>query len=467
MTKEASNVCKYWTVIIKGNLVNIISDPEKKRKITPSRENDAKLVFELKSRRTKNSKNVIKIIENDYQNVNGDTQSKVLKWNKTVIPKSWENDEIYNRIKSFNIMKASNSMHKIYNGSNSRDDLGVKRVQWSNSTKDDRSINTVVVRGIAKNSGTYQSANGFDNNDYDKKDKNDDNNKNKKDKSDDKNKNDNYDDNGNGDVNDSEVQKEYSGFELNLVNPDSIENKNVQNNVNNNSEKKNGYNRDRGNNGKKKYSEDNYNDEGIEYEGDYEKEEEEMEEDDTPRITIRSRKNKQNGKNGNGDSDILSKYGIREEDGEMKQIMLDDDEKSVGVKENSPTLIGNDDVNKEDNITASNSSPTTDSPMIEDGEVIQKNDAQKNDEIIIKKSEEVENGLKKENGKGKDKKNTDDKVDKKYDHLLTHVKDIRSEKQLTDLIEFIQDGYTAIEQADNDKRKSKRRIKGTKSFLSL
>ena len=94
MSKEVSNVCKYWTIIIKGNLVNLISDPEKKRKIIPSRENDAKLVSELKSRRTENSKKVIKIIENDNNNVDGDTQSKVLKWNKTTIPKTWENDEI-------------------------------------------------------------------------------------------------------------------------------------------------------------------------------------------------------------------------------------------------------------------------------------------------------------------------------------------------------------------------------------
>ena len=43
--------------------------------------------------------------------------------------------------------------------------------------------------------------------------------------------------------------------------------------------------------------------------------------------------------------------------------------------------------------------------------------------------------------------------------LLVHVKEIRSEQQLATLIECIQDGYIAIEQADNDKRTYKKAIK--------
>ena len=458
MTKEVSCVCKYWKIIIKGNLVNLISDPEKKRKVLPSKENNLKLISELKSRRTESSRDVIRITESDYGNSNGDTYNKILKWKKPIVPKSWENDEKYNSIKSSNIMKVSNTMHKNYNGSNSKEDLSVRRVQWSNSVEDGRKTNNVVVRGSTKNSGTYQSTNGFDNN---KNSKNDDDNK-----------------NGNGD-NNSEVVKNSDAHLTGNASLDSIENKNVEESVHNNFEKK--HSNHRGYNGKKRYSEEKYDDEGIEYEGDYENEEEE--EEDSPRITIRSRGNKQNGKNGhgngnvNGENDILSKYGIREEDGEMKQIMLDDDdddEKSAVLKVNSPTLIGSDNiVNREDSSTVSTVSATTDSSVIKEGEIIEKNESQSDKDTLTKKSEEMEkiesekkNEKKNGNDEGTEKKSVDENVEKKYDHLLTHVKDIRSEKQLTDLIEFIQDGYTAIEQADNDKRKLKRKIKGTRSLLS-
>ena len=49
-----------------------------------------------------------------------------------------------------------------------------------------------------------------------------------------------------------------------------------------------------------------------------------------------------------------------------------------------------------------------------------------------------------------------------FDHLLTHVKEIRSETQLTDLIEYIQNRYISIEHTDNEKKKLKRIIKGMK-----
>jgi SepF-like predicted cell division protein (DUF552 family) len=47
-----------------------------------------------------------------------------------------------------------------------------------------------------------------------------------------------------------------------------------------------------------------------------------------------------------------------------------------------------------------------------------------------------------------------------HSHLLIHVKDIRSEKQLTALIEYIQDGYISIENTDIEKKKLKKIIKG-------
>lgn len=58
--------------------------------------------------------------------------------------------------------------------------------------------------------------------------------------------------------------------------------------------------------------------------------------------------------------------------------------------------------------------------------------------------------------------NIDDDENGNFDHLLMHVKEIRSESQLTDLIEFIQNRYISIEQTDNEKKKLKRIIKGKK-----
>ena len=59
----------------------------------------------------------------------------------------------------------------------------------------------------------------------------------------------------------------------------------------------------------------------------------------------------------------------------------------------------------------------------------------------------------------------DDDENGNFDHLLMHVKEIRSESQLTDLIEFIQNRYISIEQTDNEKKKLKRIIKGKKRIL--
>jgi SepF-like predicted cell division protein (DUF552 family) len=58
--------------------------------------------------------------------------------------------------------------------------------------------------------------------------------------------------------------------------------------------------------------------------------------------------------------------------------------------------------------------------------------------------------------------NTQDEEDflDDHSHLLIHVKDIRSEKQLTALIEYIQDGYISIENTDIEKKKLKKIIKG-------
>jgi SepF-like predicted cell division protein (DUF552 family) len=58
--------------------------------------------------------------------------------------------------------------------------------------------------------------------------------------------------------------------------------------------------------------------------------------------------------------------------------------------------------------------------------------------------------------------NTQDEEDflDDHSHLLIHVKDIRSEKQLTALIEYIQDGYISIENTDIEKKKLKKFIKG-------
>ena len=44
--------------------------------------------------------------------------------------------------------------------------------------------------------------------------------------------------------------------------------------------------------------------------------------------------------------------------------------------------------------------------------------------------------------------------------MLIHVKDIRSESQLTALISYIQEGYMSIEYSDNEKRRLKRLIRG-------
>ena len=55
----------------------------------------------------------------------------------------------------------------------------------------------------------------------------------------------------------------------------------------------------------------------------------------------------------------------------------------------------------------------------------------------------------------------DDSYMTDYDHLLVHVKEIRSESQLTSLISYIQDGYISIENSDNEKRKLKKLIRGT------
>jgi hypothetical protein len=58
--------------------------------------------------------------------------------------------------------------------------------------------------------------------------------------------------------------------------------------------------------------------------------------------------------------------------------------------------------------------------------------------------------------------NFDDDENGNFDHLLMHVKEIRSESQLTDLIEFIQNRYISIEHTDNEKKKLKKIIKGMK-----
>lgn len=58
--------------------------------------------------------------------------------------------------------------------------------------------------------------------------------------------------------------------------------------------------------------------------------------------------------------------------------------------------------------------------------------------------------------------NDNDNENGNFDHLLMHVKEIRSESQLTDLIEFIQNRYISIEQTDSEKKKLKRIIKGKK-----
>lgn len=62
--------------------------------------------------------------------------------------------------------------------------------------------------------------------------------------------------------------------------------------------------------------------------------------------------------------------------------------------------------------------------------------------------------------------NEDDFLDD-HSHLLIHVKDIRSEKQLTALIEYIQDGYISIENTDIEKKKLKKLIKGGVGMIYL
>jgi hypothetical protein len=170
--------------------------------------------------------------------------------------------------------------------------------------------------------------------------------------------------------------------------------------------------------------------------------EEEEEQDTTPRITIRSRKNVQNSKNNNenneniddDDGDILKRYGMsveESEEGEMKQISLSDDGYDNTTQNNGYDNKNQISLEKNDNFnTISNSQKT----------------------VLTENSTEITPSI---NGNEEEEETAGN-----YDHLLIHVKDIRSESQLTDLIEFIQDGYVTIETAAEEKKRLKRRIKG-------
>jgi hypothetical protein len=167
-----------------------------------------------------------------------------------------------------------------------------------------------------------------------------------------------------------------------------------------------------------------------------EEEEEEEEEDATPRITIRNRKNVPNGNN-DDDGDILKRYGVgieENEEGEMKQISLSDDGYDDTTQNNGYEHKNEISLEKNDNNsnTISNSQKT----------------------LLTENSTEMTPSI-----NGNEEEEDRDRVGN-YDHLLVHVKDIRSESQLTDLIEFIQDGYVTIETAAEEKKRLKRRIKG-------
>ena len=193
-----------------------------------------------------------------------------------------------------------------------------------------------------------------------------------------------------------------------------------------------------------------------EVEEENEEEEEEEEVDDTPRITIRTRKNVQNSNNnnnnndddGDGDGDILKRYGVEtdeneeeEEEEEMKQISLSDD-----GYENDNTTQNNGYENKNENSPDKNKNKNED----KNENLTTISDTQKT--VITENLTEITPSI---NGNEEDENRVSN-----YDHLLVHVKDIRSESQLTDLIEFIQDGYVTIETAAEEKKRLKRRIKG-------
>jgi hypothetical protein len=183
-----------------------------------------------------------------------------------------------------------------------------------------------------------------------------------------------------------------------------------------------------------------------------EEEEEEEEVDDTPRITIRTRKNVQNSNNNNNDDDdddgdILKRYGVEtdeneeEEEEEMKQISLSDD-----GYENDNITQNNGYENKNETFPDKNKNKDED----KNENLTTTSDTQKT--VITENLTEITPSI---NGNEEDENRVSN-----YDHLLVHVKDIRSESQLTDLIEFIQDGYVTIETAAEEKKRLKRRIKG-------
>lgn len=177
---------------------------------------------------------------------------------------------------------------------------------------------------------------------------------------------------------------------------------------------------------------------------------EEVEEDITPRITIRSRTN-------NNDYERNEEDEIKYKKKERREINF--------VSKKFDNL--DEDVVQNTQFNASSSFDSNNDNYEKDGQ-----DSSKSKSPIKSKNGNNDSN----NSVGKVKKlykdevgyddaiteddDDDDSYMNDYNHLLIHVKDIRSETQLTQLISYIQDGYISIEHSDNEKRKLKKIIRG-------
>ena len=176
-------------------------------------------------------------------------------------------------------------------------------------------------------------------------------------------------------------------------------------------------------------------------------------EDTTPKITIRSRNNDNNNYNNEIEEEEEEMNYRRKERREINYISKKFDNLSNDVvmntsynsspqRENQQSQSQFSPKGQSSNSSKLNSSTPTQSIPVEKVKKLYKDEIGYDDLVT-------------------EEDNDDDSYMTDYDHLLVHVREIRSESQLTSLISYIQDGYISIENSDNEKRKLKKVIRGT------